>query len=139
MLKLNIKCHKMKVIPEGNYFFILSKGNNAGKPLNEPCSNCFICYCKSEAEKENLYWLFYGLWQGNYFKPFITGSVIPFIQIGNVKQVAQTALAKIELKPEQYAKNISTMQLLDKHSNVVHEQLKLIKETKKLLMYQVLK
>lgn len=139
MFKDKIKTHKMRTVYNCPHFFILSKGNNSGKPMKNPCPNCFVCLCKDEDEKQKLYWLFYGLWQGDYFKPFITGSVIPFIQINNLKQVAETALVKIELKPQEYVKNISSMQLLDKHSNVVQEQLRLIKQAKKILMYKVLK
>ena len=49
------------------HFFILCKGLNSGKPLSEPCPNCFICICQSEQEKENLYWILFALWQGRRF------------------------------------------------------------------------
>ena len=88
------------------HFFILSKGNNSGKPLDKPCPNCFVCLCSSEEERQQLYWLFYGCWQGLFFNPFIGGSVIPYIRIDDVKQVATLALSKIELKPQQFNKNI---------------------------------
>lgn len=136
---MNIKTHKMKNTYSELHFFILSKGNNSGKPLDKPCPNCFVCLCKDEEEKQRLYWLFYGLWQGMYFNPFITGSVIPFIRLDDLKQIIKTALAKIELMPEQFNKNISTLQLLNHHSNVITEQINLIKQAKKALMYQVLK
>lgn len=121
------------------HFFILNKGSNSGKPLETPCPNCFVCLCHDEAEKQRLYWLFYGLWQGMYFHPFLTGSVISFIRLDDLKQVAKAALAKIELQPLQFDKNISMIQLLDEKGKVILEQIKLIKEAKKALMYQVLK
>jgi hypothetical protein len=61
-------------------FFILSRGNNSGKPLNEPCPNCFVCECSSAEEKEKAYWLFYALWQGKECEQLLVGSVIPFIR-----------------------------------------------------------
>lgn len=33
--------------------------NNSGKPLDAACPNCFVCICKTEEEKQQLYWLFY--------------------------------------------------------------------------------
>ncbi|MBK9284035.1 MAG: hypothetical protein IPM51_06905 [Sphingobacteriaceae bacterium] len=129
----------MKNTYECVHFFILSKGNNSGKPMETPCPNCFVCLCKDEEEKQRLYWLFYGLWQGMYFHPFLTGSVIPFIRLDDLKSVVKIALVKIELKPLQFDKNISMVQLLDKKAKVVQEQIKLIKQAKKALMYQALK
>ncbi|MGQ0826958.1 MAG: DUF6943 family protein [Bacteroidota bacterium] len=139
MLKSKIKTHKMTRTYKEEHFFILSKGNNSGKPMDKPCPNCFVCLCKDEIEKRQLYWLFYGLWQGKYFNPFLTGSVIPFIRIDDLQKVAETALSKIELQPNQFSKNISMMQLLNEKSKVIMEQIKLIKKAKKALMYQVLK
>lgn len=136
---MKIKTHKMKNTYAGNHFFILSKGNNSGKPMETPCPNCFVCLCKDEAEKQRLYWLFYGLWQGLYFHPFLTGSVIPFIRLDDLKNVAEIALSKIELQPQQFDKNVSMVQLLNEKAKVVQEQIKLIKQAKKALMYQVLK
>lgn len=136
---LKIKTHKLKNTYQNPHFFILNKGNNSGKPMEAPCPNCFVCLCKDEAEKQKLYWLFYGLWQGMYFHPFLTGSVIPFIRLEDLKLVVKTALIKIELQPQQFNKNISMVQLLDEKGKVVQEQIKLIKQAKKALMYQVLK
>jgi hypothetical protein len=136
---LKIKTHKMKNTYQNPHFFILSKGNNSGKPMETPCPNCFVCLCKDEAEKKKLYWLFYGLWQGMYFHPFLTGSVISFIRLDDLKNVAEMALVKIELKPQQFDKNVSMVQLLDEKAKVVQEQINLIKQAKRTLMYQVLK
>lgn len=49
------------------------------------------------------------------------------------------ALEKITTNQEQFNKNISMLQLLDGKSKVIMEQIKLIKQAKKALMYQVLK
>jgi hypothetical protein len=136
---MQIKTHKMNNTYSEAHFYILSKGNNSGKPLETSCPNCFVCLCKDEVEKQKLYWLFYGLWQGTFFHPFLTGSVIPFIRLNDLKKIANTALAKIELKPQQFDKNISMMKLLDEKTKVVQEQITLIKQAKKALMYQVLK
>lgn len=121
------------------HFFILSKGNNSGKPLEAPCPNCFVCICTSVDEKQKLYWVFYGLWQGMFFHPFITGSVIPFIRLSDLINVAVLALSKIEALPDKYAKNLIILQSLDKHANLIHQQIAIIKQAKKALMYEVLK
>jgi len=136
---MQIKTHKLKNTYENPHFFILNKGTNSGKPMETPCPNCFVCLCKNEDEKQKLYWLFYGLWQGHFFHSFLTGSVIPFIRLNDLKNVAEMTLAKIEFKPQQFNKNVLIVQLLDEKAKVVQEQIKLIKKAKKVLMYQVLK
>ncbi len=100
MKKLKIKTHQMKNVYEGNHFFILSKGLNAGKPMEKPYPNCFVLFAKSEEEKNKLYWLCYSLWQGNFFRPFLTGSVIPFIRLGDLKTVIKNGYDKLELMIE---------------------------------------
>src|SRR5690606_29945598 len=134
-----IKTYKMGAVYSQPHFFILSKGNNSGKPLDIPCPNCFVCICCDENEKQRLYWLFYGLWQGFYFQPFLTGSVISFIRLDDLKQVAQIAFTKISEQPEHFDKSISMLKILDEKSKVIAEQIKLIKVAKKALMYKVLK
>lgn len=136
---MQIKTHKMRNTYNQPHFFILSKGNNSGKPLETPCPNCFVCICKDETEKQQLYWLFYGLWQGMFFHPFLTGSVIPFIRLDDVKQVLKTSLAKIEMNPHEFNLNISVLQQLDQHAILISKQLSTIKQAKKALMYKVLK
>jgi hypothetical protein len=138
-LSNKIKTHKMGVMYHAPHFFILSKGNNSGKPLETPCPNCFVCLCLNNEERQQLYWLFYGLWQGMFFRPVITGSVIPFIRLVDLKDVANLALEKIKLQPQQFSKNITLMQTLDANAKFITEQIKLIKQAKKALMYQVLK
>ena len=75
---------KIKTYAGGEYgshvFFILNRGNNSGKPLNEPCPNCFVCECSSVEEKEMAYWLFYALWQSKKCEELLVGSVIPFLR-----------------------------------------------------------
>ncbi len=120
-----------------NHFFILFKGLNAGKPLDKPCPNCFVLFAKSEEEKNKLYWLCFGLWQGNFFQPFLTGSVIPFIRLDDLKTVVIEALSKINSC--EFEKSISVMQGLQNHQENISKQLELIKQAKKSLMYKMLR
>lgn len=132
-----IKTHKMKNSYQGLHFFILAKGMNAGKPMANPCPNCFVLLAKDEAEKSIMYWLCFGLWQANFFHPFITGSVIPYIRIEDLKQVITTALQKINATD--FQKSVTTLQGLEQYQQNIGRQLELIKLAKKSLMYKILK
>jgi hypothetical protein len=137
MKTLKIKTHQMKNVYEGNHFFILSKGLNAGKPLEKPCPNCFVLVAKSEEERNRLYWLCFGLWNGNFFRPFLTGSVIPFIRLDDLKTVINETLSKVDVN--EFEKSISVMQDLEKYHFNISKQLELIRQAKKSLMYKVLR
>lgn len=76
-----------------NQIFILSKGNNAGKPLRRPCPNCFTLYT-SEELTDTFYWMLYGLFLSKKFKPYIKGSAVPYIRIGDAKIVLNIYLAQ---------------------------------------------
>ncbi len=126
--------------PAGQFdVFILSKGNNAGKPMWQPCPNCFVLAAKTEEEQQQNYWLLYGLWQGQFFNPFITGSVIPFIRIDDVKQVLELAQEKVLANLSLFDLSLSMLQALEQHAANIHQQIKLIKQAKKVLMYKVLR
>ncbi len=127
----------MKTVYEGHHFFILSKGMNAGKPLDKPCPNCFVLLAKDETEKNHFYWLSFGLWQANLFHPFITGSVIPYIRLYDLKQVITEATQKIDAAG--FEKSIAMMQDLKAYQENIARQLDLIKQAKKSLMYKMLR
>ena len=79
-MKNRIICYSAGQQLPGIHFFILSKGLNAGKPLDAACPNCFVFSCQSEEERDKYFWLCYGLWQSNHFRVHLVGSAIPFLR-----------------------------------------------------------
>jgi hypothetical protein len=94
-------------------FYVLNKGLNSGKPLLEPCPNCFVCICNSDAEKENLYWLLFALWQGKRFHQELIGSVIPYIRKKEMTNLIKSAILKNENRPEVMDKAIIMLQNIE--------------------------
>jgi hypothetical protein len=139
MLRQKIKCHKFGNRYEKEHFFILNKGNNAGKPLPEYCANCFVFIADNVEEKDFYFFLFYGLWQGGLFRPFITGSVIPFIRIDDLHSVVNEASLKVSSKPNEVDAVVKMMNDLDTYNDVLLKKIALIKQTKKALMYKMLR
>ena len=84
--------------------FILNRGHNAGKPLREPCPNCFIIYCSNQEEQETVYWTFYALWKNGFFHPYLCGSVIEMLRLFELKKLLQnfveSGIEKATLNPE---------------------------------------
>jgi hypothetical protein len=113
-----------------NHFFILAKGNNAGKPMENPCPNCFVLVANNLHEKEYYYWLCYFLWVGGMFRPYLTGSVIEFLRIGELKQVIKTNQSKVQLRREALLASFEILNKLSAHQVNLHKQIQLIKQTK---------
>ncbi len=108
--------------------FILNRGRNAGKPLRQPCPNCFIFYCSSPEELETVYWTFYALWKHGFFHPHLCGSVIEMLRLCDLKTLMRNfilpALEKSTQNPEMTLKIKATWELEKK----IEQQARAVKE-----------
>ena len=122
----------------GAHFFILNKGINCGKPLENPCPNCFVCECQNEEESKQLYWLLFGLWQGKIFHPYLAGSVILFIHLRHVKSILSDAINKMEVMPEKFKSHINKVHKIEQNRLNILKQLELMKQLKRVLMLELI-
>ena len=108
--------------------YILNRGRNAGKPLRQPCPNCFILYCSSPEEIETVYWTFYALWKNGFFHPHLCGSVIEMLRLSDLKKLLlqwiQPGIEKANRNPAVINKIRATWELEQK----IQEQSKAIQE-----------
>ncbi len=138
MSTFTIKSHRQGVVYSMPHFFILNKGNNSGKPLVVPCPNCFVIQCKTDSEKEQLYWLAYSLWQSKAFYPLLRGSVIPFVVLRDVKSCLLDGLNKGNENPAQFEKTVSTLRSLEALEKNYKQNLLLISNARRMLFYKYL-
>ena len=114
--------------------YILNRGRNAGKPLRQPCPNCFIYYCSNPEELETVYWTFYALWKNGFFHPHLCGSVIEMLRLSDLKKLLlqwiQPGIEKATRNPEMVNKIKSTWELEQK----IQEQSKSIQELRHSLL-----
>ncbi|MCW3094093.1 MAG: hypothetical protein JWP81_5162 [Ferruginibacter sp.] len=90
MMPLSIRCyHPSQQLFPDIQFFILSKGNNAGKPCSRPLVNSFVATANNKEMRDFYYWLTYGLHKAQAFKLVNRGSVIPFVNIGETRDIIQ--------------------------------------------------
>lgn len=120
-------------------FYALSKGENAGKPLLQPCPNCFAVTCGSELERDYYYWLTWGMWKSKTFRYYLRGSVVPFICIGDYKAVvASKCLAAVE-NTDQLTRAIQTMRDLEALEAASLQKLLLVKQMRVAIYDKLLK
>ncbi|MGO3184017.1 MAG: DUF6943 family protein [Aequorivita sp.] len=96
MKAFKIKTHKPGETYQSPHFFILNKGNNAGKPNICPFTNSFVVFANSAAEAHQLFWICNILYCGSYFKTYLCGSAIPFIHIGEVRSILKKVIRNYE-------------------------------------------
>ncbi|TVQ07839.1 MAG: hypothetical protein EA361_17565 [Bacteroidetes bacterium] len=136
MQTLNIKTHRKGRSYENPHFFILNKGLNSGKPLRQPCANCFVIQFSDIDTMEKTFWMIFGLWRSKSFHPLLRGSVIPFINLDDLKACISQAITTLSRNPDQFHKNVKTLRSLEELEKQYKTNLLLIESARKAIFYQ---
>lgn len=126
MKTIKIKTFNLKSGRNTDHFFILSKGYNAGKPLEQPCPNCFIVTAESEEHKHQLFWICYSLWKSGTFLRLLRGSVIPFLNIREASAEIEKAIQCTNSRKPEFEKNVAELRKLIRTAKLLNAQVKLI-------------
>ena len=98
------------------HFYILSKGFNAGKPVERPASNCFVITAIDEEEKKKLYWVCYSLWISGSYIPYLKGEAIPALHISDASALIEKVYRGINFNLD------NTKALIAQLSQIVHAE-----------------
>jgi hypothetical protein len=139
MKTIKIKTYKLNTATDTNHFFILSKGYNAGKPLEKPCPNCFIVTADNGEHKHRLFWICYSLWKSGSYLPLLNGSVIPFLHIREASTQIEKALQIVGERPIEFAVKVEKLKVLIHTERLLEMQLKLIGLTKASIAAKLIK
>jgi len=96
-----IRCYQAEV-NQPYAFYILSKGDNAGKPGITPWPNSFTVICTSQEHYDFYFWLCHGLWKCGKFKMYHRGSAIQFINIADVRTIMRNAAPQVYSNWDKY-------------------------------------
>lgn len=118
-----IRCYHSAALLQPHVFFILSKGPNAGQPSLQPWVNCFQLVCTNNNWLEFYFWLCYGLHKAGKFKIHHRGSVIPFINKGDVQDLIKEVAPAIYEHWQQYQKIMEALNKLEKKKASLKEQI----------------
>lgn len=139
MIQFSIKTHVKGNNYNTPHVFILNKGLNSGKPSSEPFTNCFVIQFKNQEDFENVNFIALALWKTKFWHPYLSGSVIPFLRINDVRKVFYKKVNQ-EIKDHlEHQKIIQKLRLLEQSENQFHQNLLLINELKQAILYRYCK
>ncbi len=105
----------------------------------EPCPNCFVCFTNNEQDKEKLFWLTYGLWQGKVFRGHLMGTAVQYIRKKDVQNVLLFGIEKLKQDPLKAQKNILAVTKIEQQKSNITKQIQLMNELKQVLIMQLLR
>ncbi|WP_417861413.1 DUF6943 family protein [Winogradskyella sediminis] len=114
MSTFELKTHKIGRTYSNPHFYILNKGLNSGKPLSNPCPNCFVVETATEKEKNTLFHLSMMLQIGGFYAYYLKGSVIPFISIDDCRNTLKNSLKQNKNSGFELQKQINLVSVISK-------------------------
>lgn len=123
MMFPQIRCYHSNTNEQPLMFFVLSKGENAGKPGLKPWPNSFAVLCNNQESFDFYFWLMYGLFKADKFKPRLRGSVIPFVNLNDIKDALKETVPAIFPNWEKFQRIMKAMDLLEKSKTTLGQQL----------------
>ncbi|HMJ46306.1 MAG TPA: hypothetical protein VK498_03210 [Ferruginibacter sp.] len=123
MMFPQIRCYHVGAKIPPNSFFILCKGSNAGKPGVQPWTNSFIVVCPHQEYFDFFFWLIHGLHISGKFKVRHRGSVIPFINLEDVRDTLREMAPLIHPDWSRYREILSSLDKLSKLKENLQQQI----------------
>ena len=139
MLKHKIKTHKSGKMYNQPHFFILNKGLNSGKPFNHYVCNSFVFLADDEDEKEFFYFLLLGIWELRLFRPYLKGSVIEFVRLGDVVDVIEETLNSVNTGERSFMDIKPALTQIEATQSNLQVQLNYLMQLRKALFSKYLK
>ena len=131
-----IKTHQKNTLYTKPHLFILNKGMNSGKPQKEPFTNSFVVIFQNEEDCESIYFVAYSLWKTKFWHQYLVGSVIPFLRLPNFSKEFNLKASLMMQEHEEHQKNIAALKLLEKKEKQFHENINLINDLRKTILYR---
>lgn len=136
MLKFIIKTHKKGAFYTKPHLFLLNKGMNSGKPQKEPFANSFVIIFENDADFDTINLTAYALWKTKFWHQFLRGSVIPFLNLHDIRKEFSIKVNQEIKDHKEYVKNIETLKLLEQSEKRFHENLNLINDMRRFILYK---
>lgn len=127
MISFKLLSYRNGITSELPHFFILNKGYNSGKPLINPCPNCFMVICANDEEKQILFNLVFMLFKAKKFYSIHKGSVIVFIAIKEVSSLIKEAVKSYQNNKTEFEKSSKLISIISEREKQILEELNKLK------------
>lgn len=131
-----VRCYHPHASVPAHSFFILCKGNNAGKPAFVPWPNSFIATCSNEEYYKFFFWLVYGLHQSGKFKVHHRGSVIPYINVDDVRTCIREVAILIHPNWQRFQEILSSLEKCNQLKSNLAQQIVSTEKLQQALLQQ---
>ena len=128
MEAIRIISHREGMFYSSNAIFILSKGLNAGKPLANPCPNCFAVEFQSSDDVERFKSLCQILLQSQVFSQYLKGSVIPFLSIRDFRSIVSRYLELVNNLPDGFSHLVEVLAAITEQEQKNRSMLSLLSQ-----------
>ena len=139
MLKFIIKTHRTGTIYTQPHLFILNKGMNSGKPQKEPFTNSFVIIFENESDFDTINLTAYALWKTKFWHQFLKGSVIPFLSLNDIRKEFSIKVNQEVKDHKEHLKNVQALKLLEQSEKRFNENLNLINDMRRVILYRYCK
>jgi len=126
MLKSKIKTHTLGQTYHQPHFFILNKGNNAGKPAPAHWANCFVFLADDQQEHDFYYSVVQAMAELHLFRSAVIGTVVPFVRLGDVVDLIEETVNAVNTGERQWANVQNTVLQINSHQLRLQKQLGLL-------------
>lgn len=123
MMFPQIRCYQSNALLQPYVFYVLSKGENAGKPSLKPWANSFSLLCSNEKYFQFYFWLFWGIFKAQKFKVRLRGTAIPFINKNDVSDILREVAPTIFPDWVKFHELIQTLDKIEKVKTSLGQQL----------------
>ena len=139
MLKHKIKTHKSGKMYNQPHFFILNKGLNSGKPFRHYVCNSFVFLADNNDERDFYYFLLLGIWELRLFRPYLKGSVIEYVRLGDIIDVLDETLNAVNTGNRSFVDVRNSLVQIDVLQTNLQLQLSNLMQLRKSIFYKYLK
>lgn len=139
MLKHKIKTHKSGKMYNQPHFFILNKGLNSGKPFRHYVCNSFVFLADNNDERDFYYFVLLGIWELRLLRPYLKGSVIEFVRLGDVIDVLDETLNAVNTGSRSFSDVQKSLVQIDALQSNLQSQLTYLMQLRKSLFYSCIK
>ena len=139
MLKSKIKTHKSGTIYKQPHFFILNKGLNSGKPFRHYVCNSFVFLADDKEERDFYYFMLLGIWELRLLRPYLKGSVIEYVRLGDVVDVIDETLNAVNIGNRSFADVQNSLAQIEALQSNLQLQLSQLMQLRKALFHKYLR